>query len=311
MNNQNTTNPSTGWKRYSLWIFVALAYSITWVLWLPVEWFAAQHGYILPNPQTLPELLKSGFQDGTHILLSATSTLISGPLLAAIIILAFESGRKGLLDLWQRSTHWRVGGRWYALMLAIIFIIYLPPVIVGLLNGPTPTANQVLASLVWFVPIFLFTFVASGLEEPGWRGYVLPNLQTRHNAKKASLILGVIWGIWHWPIFITVYTNVLNTPGSSPVQAFITAFIQLTLYVFGGLVGQAFIYTWLYNRTRSVFLCILLHVFHNMAGTYVAMLVPSAGQFVPMLGGITQWIIAAVLMRFFWVEAFSEKLIGE
>jgi hypothetical protein len=44
-----------------------------------------------------------------------------------------------------------------------------------------------------------------------------------------------------------------------------------------------------------------------MAGTYVAMILPSAAQFVPMLGGITQWIIAAVLMRFFWVKAASEN----
>ena len=188
-------NPSTSWKRYPLWIFVALAYIITWALWLPGEWFAAQRGYILPNPATLTELLKTGFQDGTHVLLSITSMLTAGPMFAAVIILAFESGRSGLRDLWQRSINWRVGGRWYVIMLAIVFAIYLPSVISGLLNSPVPTANQVLTPLLWFVPLFLYTLLASGLEEPGWRGYSLPKLQTRHNAKKASVILGVIWGI--------------------------------------------------------------------------------------------------------------------
>lgn len=302
---------STGWKRYSLWIFVALAYIITWALWLPVEWFAAQRGYILPSPATLSELIKNGFQDGTHILLSIISLLTAGPLFAAIIILAFESGRNGLRDLWQRSTHWRLGWRWYLVMLAIIFAIYLPTVIFGIVKGPVPSANQFLTPLLWFVPMFLYTFIASGLEEPGWRGYALPKLQTRYNARKASLILGIIWGIWHWPIYIIVYTNTLNAPGGSPVQAFLTAFIQLVMYIFGAMVGEAFIYTWLYNRTRSVFICILLHVFHNMAATYVGMLLPSTTQILPLLGGVTQWIIAIILMRFFWVEAPHENSKGE
>jgi uncharacterized protein len=302
---------SSGWKRYQVWIFVALAYAVTWALWLPVEWLATQRGYILPDPSTLIALSKTGFQDGTHVLLSVVSMLTAGPLFAAIIMLAFESGRTGLGDLWQRSTHWRVGGRWYLIMLAIIFGIYLPAILFGIVRGPVPTARQLLTPLVWFVPIFLYTLVASGLEEPGWRGYALPRLQARFNAKKASLILGIIWGIWHWPVFITVYTNALNAPGGSPIQAFITMLIQLLLYIFGAMVPEAFIYTWLYNRTNSVFLCILLHVFHNMAATYVGMILPSVASIIPVLGGITQWIIAIILMRFFWLEAPHENLKGE
>jgi uncharacterized protein len=212
-------------------------------------------------------------------------------------------------DLWKRSTHWRVGGRWYLIILSIIFAIFLPSVIFGLVKGPLPTANQVLTPLVWIVPVFLFEFLSSGLEEPGWRGYALPKLQTRFSAKKASLILGVIWGVWHWPVFITVYRNVLSAPGGSPAQAFFTALIQLLIYIFGAMVPEALIFTWLYNRTRSVFLCILLHVFHNMAVTYVATFLPSVASIIPTLGAISTWVIAIILMRFFWVEARHEDLI--
>jgi CAAX protease family protein len=304
-------NPVNGWKRYSVWIYVALAYAITWALWLPVEAVASQRGYILPDPSTLSELSKTGFKDGTHLLLSIISMLTAGPLFAAIIILSFESGKAGLRDLWQRSTHWRVGGKWYLIMLAILFVIYLPAVILGIVKGPVPTASQLLTPLAWFVPMFLYTLVASGLEEPGWRGYALPKLQTRFNAKKASLILGVIWGIWHWPVFIAVYTNALSAPGGSAPQAFFTTLVQLLIYIFGALLPEAFIYTWLYNRTRSVFLCILFHVFHNMAATYAGMLLPAVASVIPVLGGIVQWVIAIVLMRFFWVEATYENMKGE
>ncbi len=300
-------NTSARWKRYSLWLFVLLAYAITWLPGLPIEWFAAQRGYILPNPQTLIVLFKTGFQDLTHILLSLSYMLISGPLLAAIIILAFESGRSGLLNLWKQSVHWRVGGRWYLIMLLIIVAIFTPSAILGLVRGPVPTANQVLTPLIWVVPWFLYTLLASGTEEPGWRGYALPKLQTRYSAKKASLVLGVIWGVWHWPVFIPVYINSLNAPGGSPIQAFITALVQLVFYIFGTMVGEAFIYTWLYNHTRSMFLCILLHVFHNMAVTYVGMILPSAAPIIPLLGAFTQWVIVIILMRFYWVELPSER----
>jgi membrane protease YdiL (CAAX protease family) len=82
-----------------------------------------------------------------------------------------------------------------------------------------------------------------------------------------------------------------------------TVLIQLALYIISSMISGALIYTWLYNRTGSVFLCILFHTLHNNALTYVAMLFPSTVPIIPMYATITQWIVAIVLMRFFWVEA--------
>jgi uncharacterized protein len=298
-----TTDNPRGWRRYSMWIFVVLAYSITWVIWLPVQAFATRRGYILPDPTTLPALIENGFQDLTHLLLSATFVLISGPMLAAIIMLAFESGHKGLRDLWQRSTHWRVGSRWYLTVVGMLCLIFLPAAIIGAVRGPLAGPLQVYSALVWLAPIFVFEVLASGLEEPGWRGYVLPNLQGRHSARKSSLILGIIWGIWHWPIFLPVYTSVLNKPGGTQAEAVITALIQLAIYIFGAMVAEALLYTWLYNNTRSVFLCILFHTLHNLGATYIAIILPSSAQILPLVGSITEWIIAIIIMRFFWVES--------
>ena len=292
-------------KRKTFWIFVALAYLITWVPWIPLERYAAQRGYVLPNPQTLPALLENGVQDNTHltlVLLSFAMIIFSGPLIAAIIAFAMESGRNGIRGLWQTSTHWRIDGRWYGIMLVIILLINLPAFVLGLVRGPLPTAGQVGTILIWFVPLLIYTFFASGLEEPGWRGYALPNLQTRYSTKKASVILGIIWGVWHWPVFIPMYTNALNSPGGVS-QALATLLIQLTLYIISSMISGALIYTWLYNRTGSVFLCMLFHTLHNNVLTYIAMLFPSMSQNIPLLGTITQWIIAIVLMRFFWTEA--------
>ncbi len=158
--------------------------------------------------------------------------------------------------------------------------------------------------------LFIYTFLASGMEEPGWRGYLLPSLQTRFNAKKASVIVAIVGGIWHWPVFLPVYMIALKSAGRVP-QAVITLLIQLVLYIAGSLMSQALIYTWLYNRTGSTFLCILLHVMHNNLATYMLMLFPNLEQMIPTLGTIMEWLIAIVLMVFFWVKSPYEKMKGE
>lgn len=296
-------------NRKAFWLYIVLTYVITWLPWIPVEWYAAQRGYVMPNPQTIPQLIENGFQDNTHLtlaLLTVVSILLPGTVIGAIIAQLYESGKEGLRGWWKRVTHWRAGWRWYAIMLGLLSIIFLPIFIYGAATGPLPVAGQVLTVLVWLVPMFLYTFLASGMEEPGWRGYLLPSLQTRMSAKKASFIIGIVWGIWHWPVFIPIYMNALDSAGGVP-QAAITLLIQLVLYTAGSIMSQAIIYTWLYNRTGSAFLCILYHVLHNNAATYMLMLFPHAGPTIPTIGTIMSWIVAIVLLRFFWTEARGSK----
>ncbi len=296
-------------KGKAFWLYIVLVYAFTWALWVPVEWYAAQHGYIMPNPLTIPVLIANGIQDKTHltlILLTIVSIFLPGTVIAAIVAQAYELGKRGLRGLWHQSTHWRVGWRWYGIMLALLLVLFLPIIIYAFVRGPLPNTRQVLNGLIWIVPMFIYTFLASGMEEPGWRGYLLPNLQSRMNAKKASFIVGVIWGIWHWPVFIPIYIQTLSSPGGLP-QAIITLVLQLVLYTAGSMISEALIYTWLYNRTESVFLCILYHVLHNNASTFLLMFFPGIGQIIPTLGTVMTWIIAIILIRFFWVETKDSR----
>lgn len=72
-----------------------------------------------------------------------------------------------------------------------------------------------------------------GQEEPGWRGYALPRLQERWSPVKATLVLGLAWGFWHLPL-------------EGPLVPVV-------------IVPLAFFYTWVYNRTGSVLLAVILH----------------------------------------------------
>jgi membrane protease YdiL (CAAX protease family) len=168
-----------------------------------------------------------------------------GPLLAAVAVtrLSGESVRAWWRPVWR----WRVGGRFYA------YALGLPPLLYGLINLVLAVLGYRIDPSLFLgrLPAYLGTlaFVAilgGGLEEPGWRGFALPHLQRRHTPMVATLILGLAWGIWHIPLY-------------GPL-GFV---VPLVL---------AFFYTWLYNRTGSVLLCILLHASFTPAQNHLILL---------------------------------------
>ncbi|MDO8145599.1 CPBP family intramembrane glutamic endopeptidase [Isoptericola sp. 178] len=154
-----------------------------------------------------------------------------GPAASALIVLR---GTGAPVRPWARQiVRWRVPLRYY------LYALGLPPLLLAIVNVELALVGQEidLALLGERLPAYLGTFllvatVGGGFEEPGWRGFALPRLQERFAPLAATCLLAVVWGVWHLPLYGL------------------------------GFVGPmvfAFFYTWLYNRTGSVLLCILLH----------------------------------------------------
>ena len=97
---------------------------------------------------------------------------------------------------------WRVSIFWYLFSFLVPAVIVL--LAIGLhilLGGAVPEFGD---PAQWYlvIPVFLYVLFFSVLgEEIGWRGYALPELQANHSALTASLIIGVIWGLWHVPLW--------------------------------------------------------------------------------------------------------------
>jgi membrane protease YdiL (CAAX protease family) len=101
---------------------------------------------------------------------------------------------------------------------------------------------------VVIITVYMVVFVALG-EEVGWRGYALPALQARYGALLSSVILGVLWALWHLPVFFNPDTHYSDLPFVLQVA------IQVPL---------AILYTWVFNSTGgSVLMAILLHAVTN------------------------------------------------
>jgi uncharacterized protein len=147
---------------------------------------------------------------------------------------------------------WRVGLRWY--LFALIGI----PVVMALGTVILPGGLAALLALVGpgYVLTYLSTYVLVVIlggplfEEPGWRGFALPRLQPLHGPLVGTLILGLLWALWHLPEFLVPAWA--EWSGGSSFLAIIK-FVVIA-------IAFAIVTTWVFNNTKgSVFMAILVH----------------------------------------------------
>ena len=126
-------------------------------------------------------------------------------------------------------------------------------------------------------------------EEPGWRGFALPRLQQRRTALTSSVLVGLIWGLWHIPLYLLPGTgqHELLRTGTSPAFA-IGGFV-------GWTIGLSVLFTWLFNQTRgSLIVVILFHAAVNLAA-FLPATVGSTGA-ATLLNVLLTWIAAIVVV---------------
>jgi hypothetical protein len=104
----------------------------------------------------------------------------------------------------------------------------------------------------WIVPYFFYMLVLGGTlqEEYGWRGYLLDALQSRLSPLLASLSLGVLWAMWHIPLFFMTGTGQAN----------------LSFWAYGlAVMAYTIIMTWVYNgSSRNLWSAFLMHTMFNV-----------------------------------------------
>lgn len=210
-----------------------------------------------------------------------------GPLLAAAIVTWVSGGR---LRTWAAQvTRWRVAPRWYLIAVGVPAVTALGGVGGALLVAGGSLEPSVLSGRL---PVFAFTLLfalvgGGGQEEFGWRGFLLPRLQATYSALTASLLVGLVWAVWHLPLFL------MDAPRNETGSFLLYAALVL---------GLSIIMTWCYNGTGgSVLLAMLLHAGFNASGTLLPVTTDVVAQWplaidVGMVAGV--WVVAlAVVVR--------------
>jgi uncharacterized protein len=171
-----------------------------------------------------------------------------GPTIAGILMTGLLYGKPGLRQLLARLLKWRVGAGWYA------FALLTAPIIttLSLLARSTPpaiaTADDKLGVLLTGI---LFGVTSSPIfEEIGWTGFATPELRKRFGVLSTGVMMGVLWGLWHFPIFSAAGR------ASDPLPPLLYTIVLL----FTWLIPYRILTVWLYDHTHSVLLTILMHV---------------------------------------------------
>src|SRR5215217_7705918 len=206
-------------KRHPLITFFVLTYALSWLAW-PV------------------------WASGLYPIAPVFSF---APFLAALVVLAITLGKSGVGGLLRRMVRWRVGLRWYAAALLIPAGITSAAAVLNVLLGAQAPSSAELGGWTGLLPGFAIALLIPGLggawEEPGWRGFALPRLQSGRSALFASLILGVLVAGWHLPLMFVGqvhYADILT------------------------IMGAVIIFNWVFNNANgSVLIIMLMHATNN------------------------------------------------
>jgi uncharacterized protein len=224
----NQSRPQTAMGTRTLWLYLALTFGLSWV---PMSLFI-----LFPDQFTTI----FGEMSSTNLLFLLA---VYAPGLSGIFLVWRHYGVKGLGSFFRRLTLWRAPIQWWLfLLLGIPIIVYAAAAIKGTINDPLP-----FSSLYIVLPALIQSLLLGPIgEEFGWRGLALPLLQRRFSPFWASLILGIVWAVWHAPAFA-----MSGTPQSA--WSFGPFFI--------GLVAITVILTALFNASRgSLLIAILFHL---------------------------------------------------
>jgi uncharacterized protein len=247
-------------RRHPLVTFFLLVFILTWVVWLPRA---------------------SGAPLGV---LGQAWTWI--PAIAALLAAALTGGRGALRELGSRLVRWRVGWQWYVVVILGPAVFSLAVAgIYTLFGGSWAEAAPpaILAGPLLLLPLFLAILtLTDGLgEELAWRGFALPRLLTRYNALVASVVLGVIWALWHLPLLWTEGNGMFHLP------------VWLLLL---DLTAKSILFTWVFLHTRgSVLIAMLFHGATNLF--LVSPEVVSTGDFqVAVLAMVGKWVLVGIVL---------------
>lgn len=261
-------------RRYPLTSFFVLAFTLSWLAWLPYILSGngvAAWGFTFPGGQFGSQLL--GVLPGAYL----------GPIASSLLVTAVTEGRHGLRVWRSRMTRFRVNWRWYAVVLISVPAAMTLATTMVTDRAPVLPAATVLAA---FLPGLVLQMITTGLaEEPGWREFAMPRMQRRYRPVTATLIVGVLWGAWHLPLFLTEWGGSTNS-GLKPLEFVVT------------VVAFSFVMTYVFNRSgESMPLVMLLHTsVNNFISTAWSDMFPSVGPENTTHAFLLSSVIAALII---------------
>ena len=270
----------------NVWAFFTITFVCAWLLWLP--FVLAGFGVI-----KLTELVSS-------LTTPAVALGAFAPLVAAIILIVRKEGWTGVKTFFRKAFSFRIKPIYYVVALLLpLLITAVSHYIVNFTGIDILPANLFPEDLpvpviVLIIPYFLFILIAGGgQEEFGWRGYAQQPLQQRFGVLGGSAVLGIVWGMWHIPLWFM--------PGEGHTYY---SFLPFLLFI----ISLSVMIGWLYNASgKKLLIPWLMHTISNVSVPLFPILhladVPQPGYWVWV--GVN--VIVAICMTI-WYMRKPQKL---
>jgi membrane protease YdiL (CAAX protease family) len=239
--------------------FFLLTFAVAWACWIPVVRGIPDHAPL-----------------GVFLLYLGTFA----PSLVAISLTARAQGNTGVRELFGRILRGPVAGRWFVFALTYMLTLKLVAAVIHRVAfGAWPRFQT---AELFLIPFVIATSTVGQVgEELGWRGYALPRMADRMGLAAASVVLGVIWAVWHLPLFFVRGADTFHQ--SFPVYAL-------------GVIAISVAIAWVYTNTRAgLLLPMLLHAAVNNTKDIVPAAVPIPPGTFSFAASRISWITAALL----------------
>jgi membrane protease YdiL (CAAX protease family) len=250
--------------------YLAISFLWTWGGWISAYLISARAGFSLSTDATLFSLF-TDFPVRTVFWAQLIFALgVYGPLIGFLIAAPKRTG--------SFFGHARPGQA--ALFLAIPLAVALPGALISVLSGYFDGARASYAAVAIY---FVSNLVTSGTEEFGWRGFLYPYLKEGGKSFwNTSWKSGLIWAVWHYPLMFILYWGL----GPAALVSTLAGFTAT-------IIAMAYISNYVFEKTGSIALCMLLHALNNTISFTVALFFPLASY--GLLLGIASWVVVAIL----------------
>jgi uncharacterized protein len=258
-------------RRHPVATFYALAFAISWGAIL-----------LILGPDGL-------FSTGATMPLAGGAALLAGPSISGVLLTVLVDGRLGLRRLLSRLRRWRVGACWYAVALLTGPLVMVATVLGLSLTFPEfrpdlLTADNKLSIVVTGIVVGL---MVGFFEELGWTGFALPRLRQLYGVVTTGLVMGLLWSAWHFPMFAGTTDPTGTLPGA----------LVVAVLLFAWLPPYRVLMVWVYDRTESLLIAMLMHVPISVTTfTLASEATSSTALVVPVLiWGAVFWVIVAIV----------------
>lgn len=208
--------------------------------------------------------------------------MLLGPSVSSIVLTRIIDGKRGLRNLFSQMSLSRALAHWYMTLLIPPALVLIVLSFLERFVSPAYAPNRFFAGILFGIP-------AGFLEEIGWTGYAFPKMRSPNNGLVPSILLGVLWGLWHLPV-----VNYLGT--AIPHGAYWLPFFLAFTWA---MTAMRVLIAWTYTNTKSLLLAQLMHV--SSTGSLVIFSAPRVNARQEVLWyalyGTVLWTTAAIVVK--------------